>query len=1006
MKRNKSALRRWGAPMAAFTATLLCLATMAPAQAQETTATADSGASAPAGISRVTVGAETITVAGSVGAEAAGQIVTVTETGAQMTAADGDSDVFGAATADASGDFAVSGPRELTEGEDGLYDAFVASVDGTVVGTPRFADTLDFTSVNTDPYPEIADKKGLQVQLTDDAESLGVQHAALNVDLGTLMLNTKVSDDDIPFTSDGDTYYFDKSVVEGLDTQIRSLSDNDVLVNLILLVYRHDDVATSAYHQLADPDASSADNAGPIVAFNMTTAEGVAYYTAAMEFIASRWTQPDQEHGQALGYIVGNEVDAQWAWANAGDKTVDEFVDSYSRALRITSLATRKYDAAARTYTSLDHNWTALSGTNPDPDNPTRYYSSKQIIDSLNAVSKTAGDFPWDVAFHPYPQNLFDPAFWNDTEATDSFDTPLITFKNIEVLTQYLQQADLQYDGQQRRIILSEQGCNTPGTGDSLTLDAEKLQAACFAYAYYKIRFSEGIDSFILHRHVDHRQEGGLNLGLWAADFSTTFPATPMRKKYIYDVFKYIDTARSLEVTDFAKEIIGITDWADVIPGFDATQLDQRPITQTVGTRVDARASGTRSLGRFTHGTDGWAPSDNAASATVDGGVLHVETQPGTFASQYRGVVKEFDRRAPDVSGQWLAARVRIPASSDLGPETLVELTATLASGERVEGEGRIAADNSFHTVALRVPKQAGATLETLKVRVRGAGSAEPDATFDVASISAARHVSASHRANALLTAEVADADLIGTTLSVTVSNLDSRTLHGVASVPERCGEFTVAEKRLPLPATAFGASSTVTFTVSAAEENAGTVCVSINGTTFSVPVVIPPPVDHLVYDFESDAEGWVAGDATESVARVTSMANAPGTPKSGSGMLQADATASVATTPHVIAVTPTTPLDLSDAASVHLWGDSYGGAPGATGYVMTFTLTGQDGTSATVTDTDFAPDSWNELVVDVSDWPGRSAVVSMSVSFAAVGSEYPTWNPSFQIDGVGYYTS
>ena len=1006
MKRNKRALRSWGAPIAAFTATLLCLATMAPAQARERAAIADSGTSTPAGISRVTVGAEAITITGTVGAEAAGQTVTITEAGAQMTETDGDSRVFGAATADASGDFVVSAPRELTAGEDGLYDAFVASVDGTVVGTPRFADTLDFASVNTDPYPEIADKKGLQVQLTDDAESLGVQHAALNVDLGTLMLNTKVSDGDIPFTSDGDTYYFDRSVVEGLDTQIKSLSDNGVLVNLILLVYRHDGVATSAYHQLADPDASSADNAGPIVAFNMTTAEGVAYYTAAMEFIASRWTQPDQEHGQALGYIVGNEVDAQWAWANAGDKTVDEFVDSYSRALRITSLATRKYDAAARTYTSLDHNWTALSGTNPDPDNPTRYYSSKQIIDSLNAVSKTAGDFPWDVAFHPYPQNLFDPAFWNDTEATASFDTPLITFKNIEVLTQYLQQSDLQYDGQQRRVILSEQGCNTPGTGDSLTIEAEKLQAACFAYAYYKIRFSTGIDAFILHRHVDHRQEGGLNLGLWAADYSTTFPATPLRKKYIYDVFKYIDTARSLEVTDFAKKIIGITDWADVIPGFDAAALDQRPITQTVGTRVDARTNGTRSLGAFTHRADGWAPSDNAASAAVERRVLHVDTQSGTFASQYRGVVKEFDRRAPNVSGQWLTARVRVPASSDLGPETAVELTATLASGERVEGEARIPADRSFHTVALRVPKQAGATLKTLKVRVRGTGSAQPDATFDIASVATARAVGASRRTNALLTAGVADADFDGTTMSVTVLNLDSHKLSGLVSVPAKCGDFAVAEKRGRLSPIAFGSSSTVKFTVRAASDDADTACVRINGTTFSVPVVVPPPVDHLVYDFESDAGGWVAGDATQSVARVTSMANGPGAPKSGSGMLQANATASPATTPHVISVTPQTPLDLSDAATVHLWGDSYGGAPGATGYVMTFTLTGQDGTTATMSETDFAPDSWNQLVIDVSDWSGRSAVVSMSVSFAAVDSTYPTWNPSFQIDGVGYYTS
>jgi len=48
----------------------------------------------------------------------------------------------------------------------------------------------------------------------------------------------------------------------------------------------------------------------------------------------------------------------------------------------------------------------------------------------------------------------------------------------------------------------------------------------------------------------------------------------------------------------------------------------------------------------------------------------------------------------------------------------------------------------------------------------------------------------------------------------------------------------------------------------------------------------------------------------------------------------------------------------------------------------------------------------WNKLSIDVSAWNGRRSVVSLSVSFAAVGSTYPTWDPRFQIDDVGYLTS
>lgn len=36
--------------------------------------------------------------------------------------------------------------------------------------------------------------------------------------------------------------------------------------------------------------------------------------------------------------------------------------------------------------------------------------------------------------------------------------------------------------------------------------------------------------------------------------------------KNIYNVFKYIDTNKSLKYTEFAKKIIGINKWSDVIP--------------------------------------------------------------------------------------------------------------------------------------------------------------------------------------------------------------------------------------------------------------------------------------------------------------------------------------------------------------------------------------------------------------------------------------------------------
>ncbi|WP_022884760.1 DUF5722 domain-containing protein [Glaciibacter superstes] len=959
-------------------------------------------AESSAGVASVAVADEVITVAGSVGAEQAGTDVDVFVSSAHSAATTEDAQEFGTTVAGADGSFSVEGPRLQADGTDSLYGQFTAAVDGTAIGAPHFADDLQLTPATTADFPQVLDKKGLQVQMSDDAESLGVQHAAINLDLAAIMLNKKTSDDNIAFASGGQEYYFDAAEVEALDTQIKAVSDNGTLVNLIVLLYEHDDEPDSAANILIHPDASREPGAGPVFGFNTATDKGMKYTTAAMEFIASRWSRTDEEFGRAVGFIVGNEVDAQWIWSNSGEKTIDEFLNDYSRALRIMSLSSRKYYDKARTYTSLTQHWTVPAG-----GNATRFYPSRDVIDKLNAISKSGGDFPWFLAFHPYPQDLFKPDVWNDTNATDSVDSKLITFKNIQVLPEYLASSELMYEGEPRRIILSEQGCHSPGPGSNLTPDAEKLQAACFAYAYYKIRFLPSIDSFILHRHVDHQLEGGLNLGLWASDYTTDSPNAPLRQKYSYDVFKYIDTARSLEVTEFAKEIIGIDDWADVIDGFDPAVLDERPITTTVGTRVDGRESGSDSLGSFDSDENGWEPSDNVAEATAGDGVLHVVDAPEKFAKQRRSVAKTFTEDDAIAASGWLSASVRIPADTELGTEIFAGIRATTSSGQVVEGEARVLADGEFHSVALQLPEAvAGDSLARLKVMVRGTGTSEPVTSFDIKSVSLSESVGKSQSPNVVVAAATDSAELVGSKLTVTLTNLDVDTLRGAVRIPDDCGDFDVRGNAAHIPQTPTGGVATVDFTVSAVRGDASTLCVSLGRDTVKATVTIPPPAPNGAYDFEVDTQGWEAGAEVDSIARVTSFANGPGTPHGGVGALEATSSPTPATTPRVISATPAKPVDLSEAKSVYVWADSYGGAPGATGYVATFTLTAADGTTVTQKNTEFSPDKWNELSIDVSDWDSRSAVISFEVSFAAIGTDYPNWVPKFQIDDVGYFTN
>ena len=91
----------------------------------------------------------------------------------------------------------------------------------------------------------------------------------------------------------------------------------DVIVRDGIEIYP--ELRETLFHPDYDPE-------GRISAFNVLTAEGLAHYKAFVEFVAERYTRPDARYGRACGYIIGNEVDAQWTWCNAGEKTVEQYV--------------------------------------------------------------------------------------------------------------------------------------------------------------------------------------------------------------------------------------------------------------------------------------------------------------------------------------------------------------------------------------------------------------------------------------------------------------------------------------------------------------------------------------------------------------------------------------------------------------------------------------------------------------------------------------------------------
>lgn len=438
------------------------------------------------------------------------------------------------------------GPR------DRLFSSFQLVNDSAPATLPRFVEHFDGIARFTNAFPVARSKKGLQVQMVDDALALGIQHAALNINF-TQMLDLAARTNSYTWTVDGAPVHFHRGYIDSLDRQIKPLARAGVVISLILLAYQSGDTNINRLLLHPDYDRTAPNRLG---AFNTMTAEGVRHFRACLEFLAHRYASDPECGGRVANFILGNEVNSHWFWANMGRVSMETFAEDYLRTARIASTALQTVSASARLYLSLEHHWNIRypGGT------AEQAFAARPFLDYFNRRAVEQGNFAWHMAFHPYPENLFEPRTWNDKSATTNADTPRITFKNLEMLPRYLRQPALQYRGEARKIILSEQGFHMPDKPDG-----ELQQAAGYAYAWVKCAAIPEVDSFILHRHVDHGAEGGLNLGLWTRKKDGRSHADPDRKKLSYEFFRLADTPQWKETFAPALPMIGITSWDELL---------------------------------------------------------------------------------------------------------------------------------------------------------------------------------------------------------------------------------------------------------------------------------------------------------------------------------------------------------------------------------------------------------------------------------------------------------
>lgn len=418
-----------------------------------------------------------------------------------------------------------------------------------IVSTARYADQIPASQNLQAQKPSgrkglggFAASRGFQTDLDD----LHITSATVNIAF-TEFMYLQPRSNAIAHTYGDKTYYFDQTRVAALDETLQTTQSKNIVVAAIILVQKASQCVDPEIGKLLQHPYYTSD--GIFTMPNMTTAESLNCYAAALDFLASRYCRSDNAYGRIHHWIMHNEVDAGLTWTNMGDKPMTVYMDTYIKSMRLCYNIARKYDSNSEVLGSFTHSWTKVVGS----------YATTEMLKTLQHFTNAEGDFQWGLACHPYPQNLFEPKTWNDSEATFSMDSPLVTFKNLEVLDAWIKQSSNKYKGTIKRTLwLSENGTNSPSYSDNDL----KEQAAGFVYTWKKLKNLDGIDAFQWHNWIDNRAEDGLRIGLRRFPDDTTDPGG---KKPVWYVYQAADTDQEDVIFEPYKSIIGISKWSEVV---------------------------------------------------------------------------------------------------------------------------------------------------------------------------------------------------------------------------------------------------------------------------------------------------------------------------------------------------------------------------------------------------------------------------------------------------------
>ncbi len=619
-----------------------------------------------------------------------------------------------------------------------LYSKFVVAkqeADGsyTLLTSAKYVDNVTMLAENTEKYPTGSSKKGLQIQMFEDAQLLGVQHTVVNVPINEYMLGAN-SNEAMSFVYNGQTFYVDKAKIALLDHRVKTYTEAGITVYFNIILTAPDEAAheniRALYFEDISPDAA-------LYALNTRSETAMRHFQAFMDYMCARYTRADHLYGFVPAVILGFEVNSGRIWNNAGSFDTANYVYSYVTAFRTTYIAMTSHYSEGRVYLSLGNNFGTSSYDTSNDLDVKQDFPAKRFLEVFSETIKQSGDIPWGLSINPYASDPSLTEYWTDPYATDNYDTPFITMKNIDVLTDFLSEEAFLYKGDVRSVIIGEFGVS----GSSNDHVSMTKQAAAFALAYYTAAQNEHIDAFIYHRHVDHSGESQY-YGLWSNAFNTI--VEPESKKTIYNVFQKIDTAESEEVTAFVRQTVGNGAWGlfmDSKVNFKA--FDRRTVYASLSANASDFEKGyeERMLFDLTSGKLlDFYPSDNVEYVELRPSSTGVETM--LFAKavgtprEYMGISNTVQVENSLKDAHYITLRIK--ADAPVGTESM-QLMLRLQSkdGERTvvfEGE-TLLKPGEWQDVSFRIrdfTKATGGSINLMKLWMRTADAKPYDGEYGI----------------------------------------------------------------------------------------------------------------------------------------------------------------------------------------------------------------------------------------------------------------------------------